>query len=58
MAIGFVFALGGFAIILYAIWTSQSIPLNTLTLTGVGVAGFGVATGAIGLDRGERAARG
>jgi hypothetical protein len=54
VAAGFVLALAGFGIILYAIWTTQTIPLNTLTLSGVGVAGGGIALGAIGIDRGER----
>lgn len=52
VAAGFILALLGFAIVLWSIWTSATIPLNTTTFTGVGIAGFGIAVGAIGLDRG------
>jgi hypothetical protein len=51
LAIGFVLAIVGFGIILWEIWTTASIPLNTVTFIGIGVAGVGVAAGAIGLDR-------
>jgi hypothetical protein len=51
LALGFVLAIAGFAIILYEIWTTATIPLNTITYVGIGVAGVGIAAGAIGLDR-------
>jgi hypothetical protein len=52
VAAGFILALAGFAVILWSIWSTGTIPLNTTTFSGVGVAGLGIAVGAIGLDRG------
>lgn len=52
IAAGFILTIVGFLLILYAVWTSGTIPLNNLTFAGVGVSGIGIAIGAIGLDRG------
>lgn len=57
LATGFVLALAGFSTVLYEIWTTATIPLNDYTLIGIGIAGVGIAFGAIGLDRGERYSR-
>jgi hypothetical protein len=51
-AVGFVLAIVGFAIVVYEAWVTATIPLNDITFTGVGLAGVGIAAGAIGLDRG------
>jgi hypothetical protein len=51
LAAGFILAVIGFAGILYEIWTTASIPLNTVTYTFVVVAGAGVALGLVGFDR-------
>lgn len=52
IAAGFVLVLFGFVLILYEIWSTATIPINNYTLAGVGIAGVGVAVGAVGLDRG------
>jgi hypothetical protein len=57
-AAGFILAVIGFGVLLYEIWSTATIPLNDVTFAGMGIAGAGIAVGAIGIDRGEtRAAR-
>ena len=51
---GFVLAIAGLAVVLWAIWSSNpvSIPLNSTTFTGAGLLAVGLALAAIGFDRG------
>ena len=52
--VGILAALAGFAVIIWVVATTSpgGLPLNTVTFTGIGLAGIGIATTAIGLDRG------
>ena len=52
-AAGFILAISGFAVLLYEIWSMLTIPLTMSPSAGMGIAGAGIAIGAIGIDRGE-----
>lgn len=54
LAVGFIFVLLGFGLIVYVAWTTGSLPLNDTTYAGVGFAGLGIGAGAIGFDRGVK----
>jgi hypothetical protein len=52
IAAGFALVLVGLGLFVYAVWSTGTIPLNDYTYGAIGLAGVGIALGAVGLDRG------